>query len=74
MEAQDVRLDGAVLRRSRVRLPLLIANEPAAAFSTPVRQQFALLFTDADYAAEVQRTRAWLSTRFDWLDAQIAGL
>jgi hypothetical protein len=39
-----------------------------------VRGAFASLFTDADYATEVQALRGWISTRFDWLDARIMGL
>lgn len=55
-------------------LPGLRAEESAAAFGAPLRQSFAALFSDSDYAAEVLKTRTWLSTRFDWLDGRIAGL
>ena len=54
--------------------PSFTAGAAPVAFASPVRRAFASLFTDADYALEVQRTRAWLSTRFDWLDQQIMGL
>ncbi len=55
-------------------LPLLTAGEWPTPFTSPIHQSFAAIFSSADYAAEVQRTRAWLSTRFDWLDSQIMGL
>jgi hypothetical protein len=54
--------------------PSMNAAPAPVAFASPVMRGFASLFTDADYALEVQRTRAWLSTRFDWLDRRISGL
>lgn len=54
--------------------PGLIAGDGFGGFDGPVRGGLSLLFTDADYAAEVQGVRNWLSTRFDWLDARIMAL
>lgn len=54
--------------------PILVDGDGFGRFPGPVRGAFASLFTDADYATEVQALRSWISTRFDWLDARIMGL
>lgn len=54
--------------------PGLIAGDGFGSFAGPVLGGRSPLFTDAEYAAEVQGVRNWISTRFDWLDARILAL
>lgn len=47
---------------------------PMASVAAPTPAPAGSLFTDADYDAEVQALRTWLSTRFAWLHSAIMDL